>query len=299
MLGSAAGGWWLANRAVVAEMANDTDQGDATTVLSNELAMPDVRGLTQDDASQVLADSGFSAAIISFVDAPSGAPQGTVVAQTPAFGTSAPSKIILGLAVRATMPDLAGRTRDEAVTALSDLGVATTITLTYAPDATTGTVVSTSPATGEVVGESASITLASPGIGLPLGDVRRLSGTCGSSREASLGGRNFTTSVQCRADEAPESTVYFLQGRADEFTALIGVDDTGDPGTIATVEILADGAAVFSQNIAFGKPAEISLPVSGVLQLAIRVSSPNDDVTVVLGDATVRGSTEAIAEITQ
>lgn len=282
---------------MIASATNETQEIEADAGAS-ESAMPDVRGLTRDEAAQVLADSGFSAAIVSYVDAPSGAPEGVIVSQSPAFGTAAPAEIVLGVAVPATMPELTGMSRDDAVTALSDLGVAATIALQYSPSSDDGSVVSTMPVAGEALGETATISLASEGVGIPLSEVKRLSGSCQDSGEASLGGERFTASVKCGADERPETTVWFLQGATDEFTATIGIDDTAAPGTNASVDVLTDGTPVFTETIAFGKPADLTIPTSGVLQLAIRVSS-TPDTTVVLGGATVRGAADAINGIAQ
>ena len=169
MLGSAAGGWWLANRTVVAGISNDSDEAETTTVLSSDLAMPDVRGLTQDEASQVLADSGFSAAIIRFVDAPSGAPEGIVVTQTPTFGTESPGEIVLGLAVPATMPNLAGKTQERSNDRIVRSGCIGRYLVDVRSDRRRWNCHQHLPASWvKPSAETATISLASAGSGLPL-----------------------------------------------------------------------------------------------------------------------------------
>ena len=150
-----------------------------------------------------VADSGFSAAIISFVDAPSGRRR-------------ASSSHRHHLRDRLTHRNCAGprrtrhhagprrKTRDDAVTALSDLGVATAITFGRTPRPRPRDRNQHLPRHRRSrSARRPTLSLASAGTGLPLGEVRRLSGSCESSGEASLGGKDFKESVQCGAERAP------------------------------------------------------------------------------------------------
>jgi hypothetical protein len=101
LLGGVALGWWAANRTLVASHENTIEQHDAAPVAALESSMPDVRGLTQDEAAQVLADSAFPPSIIIHEEAPSELPEGTVVAQSPVFGTPSLTEILIGVAVAA------------------------------------------------------------------------------------------------------------------------------------------------------------------------------------------------------
>lgn len=296
--GGVALGWWAANQTLIASQQNTTDEPDAPPVMALESSMPDVRGLSQDEAAQVLADSGFSASTITFEDAPSGLPEGTVVVQSPVFGTPSPSEIVIGVAVPTTMPSLTGVDRQEAVAALSDLGVAVTVFFQYDARATIGTVLSTSPAAGEPLEDTATVTLTTTGSSIALGDLRRLTGDCGPTGEVTLRGTDYSSAVECQAEPEASITTWSLGAKGDLFTTTAGIDDDATPGTSATVEILADGAVVKTTQVTFGKPVEISVPVTGVIQLSVRVGSPTD-VEVVLAGAAVAGSDAAIAELDQ
>lgn len=298
LLGGVALGWWAANQTLIAGQQNTVESPDAAPVVALDSSMPDVRGLTRDDAAQVLADSGIAASTITFEDAPSGLPEGTVVRQVPVFGTPSPTAIVIGVAVPATMPSLTAADRSEAVATLSDLGVAVTIVFQYDTKAAIGTVLSTSPAAGEPLGDTATVTLATTGSSVALGDLRRLSGSCRTTGEVSLGGTRHPSAVVCSAQAEPSTSVWSIGAKGDQFTATAGIDDDATPGTNATVEVLADGQVVDSWQVAFGKPVEISVPVTGVIQLSVRVNSP-DDVEVLLAGAAVAGSDEAIAELEQ
>jgi hypothetical protein len=291
-------GWWAANQTLIAGQQNTTDEPDAAPVIALESSMPDVRGLTADEAAQVLADSGFAASIVAFEDAPSGLPEGTVVVQSPVFGTPSPATIVIGVAVPTTMPALTGANRQEAVATLSDLGVAVTVVFQYDANATLGTVLNTSPSAGEALGDTATVTLATTGSSIAFGDLRRLTGSCRTTGEVTLRGTDYPSAVECSAEPEPATTTWSLGAKGDLFTATAGVDDDEAPGASATVEFITDGAVVATSVVTFGKPVEISVPLSGVIQLSVRVSSPAE-VAVVLAGATVAGSDAAIAELEQ
>lgn len=297
-LGGVALGWWAANQTLIAGQQNPTDEPGAAPVIALESAMPDVRGLTPDEAAQVLADSGFAASIIAFEDAPSGLPEGTVVVQSPVFGTPSPRAITIGVAVPTTMPPLTGADRQEAIATLSDLGVAVTVVFQYDAKATLGSVLSTSPAAGESLGDTATVTLSTTGSSIALGELRRLNGDCRTTGQVTLRGTEYPSAVECHADPEASTTTWSPGAKGDLFTAVAGIDDDATPGTSATVEILADGAAVKTENVTFGKPVELSVPVTGVVQLGIRVSAPTE-VEVILAGARVAGADAAIAELAQ
>lgn len=298
ILGGVALGWWAANQTLVAGQQNTIDESDAGQIITLESSMPDVRGLTQDDAAQVLADSGFAASIITFEDAPSGLPEGTVVVQSPVFGTSSPTQIVIGVAVRTTMPTLNGVDRQEAVATLSDLGVAVTVDFRYDADATLGTVLTTSPAPGEPLGDTATVTLSTSGSSVALGDLRRLTGNCRTTGEVTIRGTDYPSAVECYAEPEATTTTWSLGAKGELFTTTAGIDDDATPGTTATLEILADGNVVATSQVTFGKPVPISVPVNGVIQLSIRVSAPAD-VEIVLAGASIAGSDVAISELEQ
>jgi len=296
LMGGVALGWWAANHTLVAGKQNTTDEPDAAPVIALESSMPDVRGLTRDAAAQVLADSGFSASIITFEDAPSGLPEGTVVMQSPVFGTPSPAKIWIGVAVPTTMPALTGLDRRKALSTLSDLGVGATVVFQYSATAAPGTVLSTSPGVGKPLGDTATVTLATTGSALALGDLRRLSGECRTTGQVTLRGTDYPSAVECDAEPAASMTTWSLGAKADLFTATAGIDDDATPGASATVEILADGVVVKTARVAFGSPVDVSVPVSGTIQLGVRVTSPAE-VEVLLAGASVAGSDTAIAEL--
>lgn len=300
MLGSAAGGWWLANQSISAAIAHEDDEpdDDAEPIVFDEFAMPDVRGLTRDDAAQVLADSGFSASIIVFEDTPSGTPEGIVVSQSPQFGATVSGSIVLGVAVPATMPAVAGKTRDAAISELSDMGVAVDVTFQYSADTPLGTVIGSTPAAGEALGETATLVVATAGASATLAELARASsgGNCRTFGEVNLGGEEYSASVACRPSSAAKPTAWQLGGKADRFTATVGISDTAEPGATGSFEVTVDGVVAASGQVAYGKPVTVDIPVTGALQLGVRAIGAGD-ADVFFGGASVTGADEAIAEI--
>jgi len=112
--------------------------------------VPDVVGRTQQEAQTALTDAGLTSTVVQAPDDTQ--PQGTVTGTDPAAGTSA----VLGTAVTltvssgpsaVTVPDVTGRTQDQAREQLTQAGltVGTVETTDEAPNADKGSVVRTDP----------------------------------------------------------------------------------------------------------------------------------------------------------
>jgi len=123
-------------------------------VSTGTIKVPDVAGKTEDEARKVLTDTGFSAGQIRTAEVDAGtATPGTVVKTDPGTGTAVGrgDTITLQIATAAsqiTVPDVTGKTEDEARKILTDAGF-TTVTRTGGSDGgPPGTVVSTDPPAG-------------------------------------------------------------------------------------------------------------------------------------------------------
>ena len=123
--------------------------------------IPEVIGLTGDEARQALLDAGARDITISYVT--SSQPEGTVIGCEPAPGSEFVStdKVTLTIAQALTVPNVVGKTTDEASAILSAAGLSTSIEYVVS-DRTQGTVVATVPAGGTVVEEGSSVVLQVP-----------------------------------------------------------------------------------------------------------------------------------------
>jgi hypothetical protein len=300
VLAAGAGGWWLANRTLIASHTNaPAPLSSPAATHASELQMPDVRGLDKATAEQVLADSAVPVGAISTHDAPSVAKPGVVVEQSPAFGASDISKVDLGIAVPVTMPKLTGRTQDKAVETLSGYGTGVTITYRYSKDAKAGTVVSESPAVGTPLGQTASIVVATSGSTLPLTQIKTIKGGCGAERNVAINGHDYSTALACSAHTGePAETTWVLSKTVDRFTATVGIADDGAPGTTAPYQVLVDGKVAAQGQTSFGRSTAVDVACTGAIQLTVRVGpTSNGNVHVVFGDAMVYGSEDGVTRL--
>ena len=87
--------------------------------------LPDLKGFTQDEAAASLADLGLKVGTIKQVDN-TGLDKGKVFTTTPAAGETVPVDSAVGLNVasgKVTVPDVVGKTRNEAADMLGELGL--------------------------------------------------------------------------------------------------------------------------------------------------------------------------------
>jgi serine/threonine-protein kinase len=127
------------------------------------VAVPNVVGLTEDRARQTLKDAGFTS--VSSGPADSLEDEGKVVSVDPAEGQQAAKNTTIRLKVSTgtvKVPDVAGKTEDEARKILTDAGFSSGQIQRADADAGTaapGTVVSTNPGAGTAAGRGDVITL--------------------------------------------------------------------------------------------------------------------------------------------
>jgi eukaryotic-like serine/threonine-protein kinase len=135
------------------------------TVSSGEeqVELPDVVGLNEEDARSQLGDAGFRDIRVEPVfDAEAEA--GEVVAQNPAAGESAPLSATITLQIsqgaeERSVPDLAGRTAAEAEAILRQQGFEVAQQLENSSDVPQGTVIRTDPGSGTVLEVGETVTL--------------------------------------------------------------------------------------------------------------------------------------------
>ena len=275
-----------------------TDENTGTLATETETRpMPDVRGLSEADARQVLADAGYDAAIVMINNVPSVAAAGTVAAQQPVSGTANPSAITLSLPSPATMPDLGGKLLDEATQALAAMGAEPAVKRVYEASAKPGTILGTEPKSGDTLTVAPLLTVAaSPGTA-PLSSLQD-GGSCRSISSGSADGIPITDGVSCSAD-SNSSTTYWILGRTlSRLKMTVGLDDSSEPSSRAKVTITVDGKALMDRELAYGESTNIDSDIAGALRLEVVVTSVSSSSSrgpaVVLANATVLGSSEAI-----
>ncbi|MBO6003864.1 MAG: Stk1 family PASTA domain-containing Ser/Thr kinase [Aeriscardovia sp.] len=123
--------------------------------------IPNVVGMTEQEAEQSLSVSGFSVGSVEVQNSPT-IPKDKVTGTSPAAGTktSEGTKITLFISSgQTTVPSLAGKTEGEAQTILSQDGFNISIKQQNSSSVAKGTVISTDPQAGSAVSQGATITL--------------------------------------------------------------------------------------------------------------------------------------------
>lgn len=264
--------------------------------------MPDVRGLLEADARQVLADAGYSPEIIKTDTTPSLLPSGTIAAQAPVQGTKNAASIVLSLPAPAVMPELAGKTVEEAGALLARMGADAKIVRVYEQTKTPGVVFGTSPAQGKPLTSAPELTVAATPATAPL-TALETKGNCLTATSGSVNGAPVTTGVSCVAREQASTTYWILGRTMGRLRGIVGIDDDSDPKSKAHVTITADGKVLLSRDFTYGQSEKIDVDVSKVLRLEVATNDLSDsksglpNPSVIWAEATLYASAEAISAL--
>jgi serine/threonine-protein kinase len=135
-----------------------------SSAVGGAVTVPDVRGLTLDEARTTLSDVGLELGSLTPTAGTPGTPQGTVLEQTPVPGSevddgSAVDLVIAGGA-NVVVPDLKGLSQADAEAALTAAGLIVDRILTvYSDDVPAGQVADQTPAAGASVVEGTPVTI--------------------------------------------------------------------------------------------------------------------------------------------
>ncbi len=122
------------------------------------VSVPDVKGLEEDVAVQKLEDAGFAADVsYTYVDSDAG----KVLSQGTQAGTreSKGSSVSLEVGKARTIPDIIGKTKEDASAALSEIGAGTIHCVYQSSDSDAGTVLAVDPDVGTTISSGDTVTL--------------------------------------------------------------------------------------------------------------------------------------------
>lgn len=305
-LAGAATGWWAADQfsprsaPQVSVVAASTGDGEADGAPS-QVVMPDVRGLTEADARQVLSDLGLAGVTVIVASQPSVATSGTVVAQDPVASAPLARTVMLTLAAPAVVPDLVGIAVTEAIRQVEDLGARVRVVRTFAPEAGMDEVIAVEPPPGEpVTGNEVVLTVSTPASEATLTQLRPIEGGCRTVADVQVDGVVYHDALRCdRLRASGHTIVYLLNRGVTEFTATVGQDDASEPGEQVRVEVLVDEVVVSTSVLAWGESERVSADTDEGLRLTLRITPVGDDVdnrapVVVFAEPTLRGGPDAI-----
>ena len=262
--------------------------------------VPDVRGMETAVAKQALADLDIDPNAVTIREVEWAGTPGIVVAQEPVGGEQVTGSLTLSVSKQASVPEVTGKKKKDAIDALQALGAEVTVTEQYSASATTGTVLSVSPQVGAPPDSSVQLVVAESGGSILLSSVNTAGSgsSCSTDTNVSMNGTSYKEALACSGGFSnKESTYAWVLGRhASTLSTTVGLADSGKTDATGTVRILADGNEVARADVAYGKPAKVNADVSNALRLEIAVSSKNGD-TVYLGDALVKGTTTQIDQL--
>ena len=291
-----ASGWVVSDNVVPASAISDEDEQATAIVPASEadVRMPDVRGLTLDDAKQVLADAGVDIVIVTSSTDPAAGESGVVIAQVPAFGAGDPTEIALTISVSAPVPDVIGETATNAIAALTGLGAQVQRDQVYVPGAVPGTVLAIEPVGGAELPAIVTMRVASVPTSVALASLDS-SGRCSSSRFAEMESKEWPDAVVCASNEDGLSAKWSLNAAAEEVVGTIGISDSADSLANATVQFFADGKELATFQLKYGETEEFAVPTSGMKELTVTsFSDVESGVDIVIGEFEARGTDKAI-----
>lgn len=208
------------------------ENGTAVTVVVSEArTVPDATGVQRDEAAAQLEQDGFEN--VSFVAEKSDEREGLVLGIDPEPGTKAKAgtPVTVTVASPYTIPDVAGKTWDEASKLLADGGYEPVAAYVYDDTVAAGTVLGTDPVAGEKLSSGSSVTVSvavSRAAELEQAAWAYLGGVQASGEPLSIGGTSYLVdSVDAVKYEGSETTSFTITGKA--VTTLDGETVTGSP----------------------------------------------------------------------
>lgn len=298
--GSIGFGWWLATNTAVASQAlakPEIVHVPLVNDLESDVLMPDVRGLTPQDALEVLADAGIDASIVTTTSRPAAGTSGVVLQQTPVFGTPEPAAVELVVSEPAVVPDLTGLDRREAINRLVELGARVEQVAVYDPDAAIDRVVGVEPIAGSALPESVTLTVTAAASSVYFSNLDR-DGYCSTSSTLKINGKSYAQGLVCDSSTSGSDTAWQLGNAVDVVTGTLGIPDTEDAASSVRVQILGDGVLLASVDLVYGSSAPIDLRTTGILNLTFRMTAlAGASPDVGLGGLLAQGASAPIAAL--
>jgi len=299
--GSGAAGFWLATQTVVASQPNPEPsviEVPVGTILQSSSLMPDVRGLDEDGALEVLADAGVEISRVTVTTKPFAGPSDLVIAQSPVFGTVDPGTVELTVSAPAAVPDLSGLTTDEAMDLLIELGARVDQVEIYLPDVPVGFVRSVEPVAGSALPELVVLTVTADPSAVFLSQLKRTGSSCSNDGSMLIDGETFANAISCSSSTSGREVSWQLNKAVDILSGTIGVPDSEDAASSVRVQIIADGVQIALFDVAYGTPQQVDLRLTGVLSLSVIATTLTGSSTELgFGDLSALGASAPIAAL--
>ncbi len=273
-----------------------------------EMRMPDLVGMTTEQAAKDYPNFKF---VIVAEELSATYEEGVIIETNPKEGTSVKESAEIKLTIskgllQLEMPDLANYKQDEAVEALTDMGIPEgniSIVEKFSEDIDEGRVIETTPAKGESVDLNTGITLfVSMGDTAQTVTVPYVVGDKESEARAKL--TDFTVmTVMVESDKESGTVVEQSLNRGDRVakgsTITLSISNGVAPTNAVTVTIpipsgAADGEYTFTGELDGKAAGSVKVNPSEVTSASLRVTGSEEDVTLVVY-VTVDGAKQVYA----
>lgn len=274
-------GWAAANKLVVAEQDRPNTEVRVISLpdYSQDISarMPDVRGLTADDARQALVDAGIPADFVTVTERMAAGTSGIIIQQTPVFGAINPNAVTLVMAIEAKIPDSAGQPAQDVISELQALGARVEQVRVFEPGTEEGTVVRTEPEPGNAVPDVVSVYTSDSPVTRSFDDVESITGGGHTQTDVLHLGVKYESGLSLStgwSDEAQESA-WDLKGTIVLMEGLYALDAESEGSALLT--ILGDGVPIAQIEVTSTEPTKYSWKVEGVNTLMIQVQRTDED----------------------
>ena len=271
----------------------------AVAPLANAGDMPDVVGLNINEAQAAIGDAGITGVEFTRTERPGAGPPGTVLDQQPQVGLRPEGTVEFVVSTPVQMPDVLGRPEGEVRSQLEDLGAVVNTERVVEPLEAAGSVINATTPRGDDIPSVVILTVAEPGDALSLSTVSSVdSSSCSTSSSNSVKGVTLSNNIVCRPGSSPATADYAINRNVTLFEATLGTDDREGTGG-ATVTIYGDGRPIKTVRVSLGRSERVQIDVRDVMRLGFQVTTADRDQApdVVIGDATLRGSTEGLDQV--
>lgn len=265
--------------------------------------MPDVRGMSKDDALTALFDLGFDTSQVAVEKLAWAGDENIVIEQSPAPGVSDISDLKVRISARATVPEVIGKSDSDAVEAIRTLGGEVNVKEVFDPNKTPGTVLAVQPKTGEVLPDTVTLEVAQAGGSVYLAELDMVEGWGSRATDSQISGKSFTSALSLDSDDEGEVYEWNLQKRAQLIQGYFGMadDERINEGSV-TIVFYGDGKELAKTTAKFGELKELSFPVKDVLRLSVKVFGDDGDPEssnwstpdAILGDVRIIGTQQDI-----
>lgn len=269
---------------------------------ADSTAVPDVRGLTEAVARQILADAGVSGEQLTVDSRPFAGLVGVVVEQDPPFGTADPGAVRLTVSVPAAVPAAADRDESAVVSELRELGTQVAIVRHYQPGAAAGTVLQVDPPSGAPLPETVTVTVAADPATAYLANVQATENRCATG-EYTLAGREEQNALSCSVAEAdarsPRGPVWEFNRAVEDVELTVGLPTDAEPGSRVKLIATADGRVLQESTVEYGATVTMNLNTRDALQFSLLAVGDGGDPEEVTVAGVVRGDRDAIVALTE